>query len=151
MGGMPRRDHDRDRSERGFRLLPHTADVIVSAWAPTAPECVAQAVRGLVAIFAEVTGGAPTRPVPFACGPDSDGELLVRVLEEVIYLVDARDLVAVRALLRRSPQGGLAGHFDAVPLAAADVVGPAPKAIARHGLSFAADGGRWRCTVTVDV
>ncbi|HEU4424948.1 MAG TPA: archease, partial [Pilimelia sp.] len=51
---MPPNDRDRDRSERGFRLLPHTADVIVSAWAPTASGCVEQAVRGLVAIFAEV-------------------------------------------------------------------------------------------------
>lgn len=138
-------------SERGYALLPHTADVIVSAWGPSAAACLDQAARGLSAVSAEVPDTAARRSVPYACGPDTDVELLVRVLEEVIYLAEVRELVVVGAVLDRTPQGGLAGHFDAMPLDAVVPVGPAPKAITRHGLAFGRDERGWQCTVTVDV
>jgi SHS2 domain-containing protein len=31
------------------------------------------------------------------------------------------------------------------------VIGPAPKAVAWHGLSLVAEGDAWRCRVTIDV
>jgi SHS2 domain-containing protein len=65
----------------GLRLLPHTADVIVAAWAPTATGCIEQAVR----------------------------------------------------------------------LAAVQHVGPAPKAITRHGLVVMHGDAGWQCQATVDV
>jgi SHS2 domain-containing protein len=137
--------------ERGYRLLPHTADVIISAWAPTDTACVDEAVRALIAVFAEVPDIAPRQPVPFTCEPASNGELLVRVLEEVIYLLEVRDLVAVQAVMERTAAGSLAGYLNAVPVAAVNLVGPAPKAITRHGLFFGPEGDRWGCAVTVDV
>src|SRR5512144_769912 len=57
----------------GYALLPHTADVIVAAWAPTATGCIEQAVRGLVAVFAEVPNHPTVRRIPYACPPDNDG------------------------------------------------------------------------------
>jgi SHS2 domain-containing protein len=138
----------------GHRLLPHTADLTVEAWAPTREECLAEAVHGLVASFADTAGAEAARPgrrVPFACPPESDTELLVRVLDEVIYLLDVRDVVPVRVALMSAPGGGLTGHVDVVDRAAVRPVGPAPKAVTRHGLRLAPDAGVWRCTVTVDV
>jgi SHS2 domain-containing protein len=144
-------DAHRRESGRGCRLLPHTADVIVSAWAPSVTGCIDQAVRGLVAVFAEVPGGAPGERVPLACPPEDAAGLLVRVLEEVIYLVEVRGLVPVCADVHRTPAGGLAGHLDAVRVEGVDLVGPVPKAVTRHALAFDRGPDGWRCAVTVDV
>ncbi|MEV4709424.1 archease [Actinoplanes sp. NPDC049316] len=145
-GGRPMR-----AASAGFALLPHTADVIVAAWAPTATGCIEQAVRGLVAVFAEVPNHPAMREIPYACPPDSDTELLIRVLEEVIYLLEVREVVVSRANLRLTAAGGLAGALHAVPLAAVRQVGPPPKAVTRHGLVFAPDDSGWQCRITVDV
>jgi SHS2 domain-containing protein len=52
----------------GYRLLPHTADVVVQAWAPTRAACLAEAVRGLVAVFADTAGVVASRSVAFTLG-----------------------------------------------------------------------------------
>lgn len=44
----------------GYRLVAHTADVRVEAWASTREECVSQAVKGMVASFAQVAEGTAT-------------------------------------------------------------------------------------------
>lgn len=137
--------------ESGHELLPHTADVVVSAWGPTAERCYAEAVRGLVACFADVRHARPDRAVPFNCEPGPDSELLVQLLEEVIYLVDAHDIVPVGAAVARTREGGLVGELDVVALSSVSLIGAAPKAISRHGLRFARDGAGWRCAAVVDV
>lgn len=133
--------------------MPHTADVVVEAWAPTRVACLAQAVRGLVAVFADTTGVASSRSVPFTLGPAGDEGLLVRLLEEVIYLVEVDGVVPVAARVEATPDGGVCGRLDVVPLTPGMVIGPAPKAIAWHQLSFAPRPGRagWTCRVMVDV
>jgi SHS2 domain-containing protein len=142
--------NDRE-AERGYRLLPHTADVIVSAWAPTAEGCIAEAVRGLVASFLDVTGATPGWPQRLSFDPAPDTETLVLVLEEVIYLLDTRQVVPVRVEVSRTDAGDLQGRWWLVPAGSGRPVGSAPKAVTRHGLEFGHDSGRWRCTVTIDV
>jgi SHS2 domain-containing protein len=137
---------------RGHRLLPHTADVRLEAWGPTREDCLAEAVRALAASFVEWTGTPTTSPlaVDLPAAP-SDADLLVALLEEVIYAVDVLGVVPIDAHL--APDGGaITGTFDAAALAALVAVGSAPKAITRHGLWFGQDDdGAWRCSVTVDV
>jgi SHS2 domain-containing protein len=132
-------------------LLPHTADVTVSAWAPTAEACVGEAVRGLVASFVDVTGLTPRSSVRWSVTPAADTELLVGVLEEVVYLLEVREVVPVRVEVSRTGEGGLEGAFWVVPARLGRPVGSVPKAITRHGLVFGGDGGAWRCVVTVGV
>lgn len=151
----------------GYRLLPHTADVRLLAWGPTREACLDQAVRALAAVFVELPGGVPASPpggvpacppagvptrVPVELPPGPDAELLVGVLEEALFLVDVRGLVARAAELHPDGEGGLRGTLDAVALADVVPVGSVPKAIARSGLRFGEDDdGAWRCVVTVDV
>jgi SHS2 domain-containing protein len=135
----------------GFELLPHTADVMLSAWAPTSEGCLAEAVRALVACFADVRGVRPVRLVGFACDPAPNDELLVEVLEEVIYLLDTEDAVPVQAAVARTAQGGLVGDFGIVARSDVSVVGPLPKGVTRHGLRFESHRGLWRCQVVIDV
>ncbi len=138
-------------ADRGFAFLPHTADMTVTAWAPTDTGCLDQAVRGLVAAFAEVPATTAASEVPYSCPPAADSELLVQVLEEVIYLLDAQGLLACGARLDRRPDGGLAGTLLVVPATAARPVGPVPKAVTRHRLAFGRGADGWRCSATVDV
>jgi protein archease len=135
----------------GYRLLPHTADVMVSAWAPKVEDCLAQAVRGLVSCFAEIRAARPQWLVPFACDPAPDSELLVELLEEAIYVIDAHDAIPVQVAVARSADGGLVGEFGVADRADVELIGPTPKAVTRHNLRFARDGSTWRCDVIVDV
>lgn len=146
------RDHSSpDRPIGGFQLLPHTADVMVSAWGSTVEDCLAEAALGLVSSFAEVGGMAPQDRVEFVCQPGPEPELLVELLEEVIYAVDAWDVVPVRVDVRRTGDGGLAGEFGVVERSGVRVTGPAPKAVTRHDLTVEHDEDMWRCRVVVDV
>lgn len=45
-------------SPHGHRSVPHTGDLRVEAWAPTREECIAEAVRGMVASFADLPADA---------------------------------------------------------------------------------------------
>lgn len=140
------------RGDAGHRQVPHTADVTIEAWAPTREECLAETVGGLVASFADTAGVAvPGRRVAFACPAAPDTELVVHLLEEVIYLLDAQDFVPVDVVVDLAPDGGVTGHFEVVDRVDVRQVGPAPKAVTRYGLNLSPDAGVWRCTVTVDV
>jgi len=139
------------RTPAGHRLLPHTADVRLSAWGPTREACLDQAVRALAEVFVEVPAGVATARVPVRLPPAFDAELLVALLEEVLFVVDVRGLVPVAARVEVGPDG-LRGWFAAVGLGGLEQVGSVPKAIARSDLEFGRDdAGTWRAVVTVDV
>lgn len=135
----------------GHRCLPHTADVVIEAWGPTRVACLEQAVAGLVGSVADTAGASLTEPVPVRIEEEADDELLVLLLEEVIYAIEVLDAVPVAAELEELPAGGVAGAFRTVPVGRVRPVGAVPKAISRSGLVFEADGRRWSCRVTVDV
>jgi Uncharacterized conserved protein len=140
-----------DGTASGFQLMPHTADVMVTAWGSTLEDCLTEAAHGLVSSFAEVADVAPEDRVEFTCQPGPESELLVELLDEVIYAIDAWDVVPVRIDVRRTGEGGLAGEFGVVERGNVHVVGPAPKAVTRHDLSVEQQDAQWRCRVVVDV
>lgn len=135
----------------GYRLLPHTADVIVEAWGEDRDACFEQAVAGLVGVFAS-TGDTPAgREHTVRLDGDDPEDLLVELLDEVLFLLDARAEVVATAAVRTHP-GGLEATFGLVPVAEVDVVGAVPKAVTYHRLSVGpVEGGGWRSRVTVDV
>jgi len=139
------------REPSGYRLLPHTADIMVDAWAPTVDGCLSEAARGLVASFASVRATAPSHMVAFTCDPAPEPELLVELLEEVIYVVDTHDVVPVQVAVSRTAEGGLVGEFGVVERSTVETVGPAPKAVTRHGLLFEHTDSTWHCRAVVDV
>ncbi len=132
--------------------MPHTADLRIEAWAGSREECLAEAVRGLVGSFAVVAGCQPYRRDSRAMRARSDEDLLVALLDEVIYRLDADGEIPVSVAVRPLPEGGMAVTFALVPVAAAEITGAAPKAASLHELRCAPDAaGRWSCAVTVDV
>lgn len=137
--------------ERGHRLIPHTADTTIEAWAPSREACLAEAVAGLVDGFADCSDVASTTTVPVSFAAPADDDLLVAVLEEVIYLLDVLGSVVVTASLSATEDGGVAGFFELAELAEVTEIGPTPKGISRQGLALRADIGGWAASATVDV
>ena len=136
----------------GHRTVPHTADLRIEAWAPTREECLAEAVRGLVDSFAVVRGSPPRSRVSRRLVARLDEDLLVAVIDEVIYRLDAESKIPVSVAVRRAPDGAVVVSFALVPVAEAEIIGAIPKAASLHDLRCTADGsGRWSCAVTVDV
>lgn len=137
----------------GHRLATHTADVIIEAWGPQWHACLVEAVTALVESFADVTdlasSDAPDR-APFRIDARQPEDQVVALLDEVIYRLDAENVVPVRVDLDDS-DAGLEGWFGVVPVQAITQIGPAPKAVALHGLVVERDDSGWSCRVLVDV
>jgi SHS2 domain-containing protein len=118
----------------GHRTVPHIADLRIEAWAGTREERLAEAVRGLVNSFAAVAGRRPHGRASRRVTACSDEDLLVAVIDEVIYRMDADGEIPVQVEVRSAPDGGVIVFFALVPVAAAEITGAVPKAASLHEL-----------------
>jgi len=133
--------------------LPHTADVIVEAWAPSRSGCLEELVRGVVETFADTRRAAATREIPLEVGAPDDDDVVVALIDDVCYLVDADGLVVVDVALEEEDDGNFDGSFFVAPVSAVVQTGAAPKGVSRSELCFARDHDRggWRARVLIDV
>ncbi len=140
------------RRTAGHRTVPHTADLRIEAWAATREECMAEALRGLVESFAAVAGRPPCRRDSRVLTARPAGDLLVALVDELIYRLDAAGEIPVSVAVRAAAAGGVEVSFGLVPVAATEITGAVPKAASLHELRCAPDAaGWWSCAVTVDV
>ncbi|MFF2548659.1 archease [Kitasatospora sp. NPDC058063] len=143
------------RSAVGHRSVPHTADLQVEAWAPTAEGCIGELVRAVVAGFADLGGARIVGERDCTVLAVSDPDLLAGVLEEVVYRMDADGELPVAVAI--GPIEGLDGarrvtvRFRMADAATATLVGAVPKAVTLHDLDLSAGPDGWTCRVTVDV
>jgi SHS2 domain-containing protein len=135
----------------GRRMLPHTADVRFEAWAPTREGCIAEAVVAAVATFADVSAAETTTAAAFRVEEGAPVDVLAAVLDEVIFLMDTRDLLPLRASITAATDGTLDVRFDCTAVAQAELVGAVPKAVSLHELSLDQTTTGWTCLVTLDV
>jgi SHS2 domain-containing protein len=135
----------------GHRVVPHTADLIIEAWAPTRIECIEEAVRALVDAFARVAEGAVTEPFAVELEQNGDEALLVSLLEEVIYVIDVLGGIPANVVLHETEDGKVAGSIDVAPSGAVVIHGSLPKGVSLSDLSFTHDRVQWRCRATIDV
>ncbi|MCP3786917.1 archease [Micromonospora sp. A3M-1-15] len=139
------------RPARGHRNIPHTADVRIEAWAPDREGCVAEAVTALVDTFVDTTGAAAGGETAFRVPPGADADLLVGVLDEVIFRMETAGELPLETEVRAADDGGLAVRWRTTGTDAVELVGAVPKAVSLHELCFAAEASGWRCAVTLDV
>lgn len=139
-----------DTVSGGHRSVPHTADVRVEAWSDTRESCLAQTVLGMVDSFAWVPPGQPVSTEEFRAEDGPDTDLLVAVLEEVIFIVDTTGRVPVAVTVADNGDDLLV-RLDLVAVGRAEQVGAVPKAVSLHELRIGPDGGGWRAAVTLDV
>jgi SHS2 domain-containing protein len=137
---------------QGHRAVPHTADLRIEAWAATREECLAEAARGLVDSFAVVAAARPRRTAERRFIAGADGDLLVAVIDEVIYRLDADGEIPVTIAVRAAPDGGVVLSMQLADAGEAEITGAAPKAATLHDLRCApGPAGRWSCGITIDV
>jgi SHS2 domain-containing protein len=134
----------------GHRMVPHTADLRIEAWAPTAEQCVAEAVRAMVCGFTDVPSAAPTVRREFVVRDGDVEEQLVTVLDEVIYRMDT-DGEIPQAVEVRGEGPNLRVALAMADVAQVTVIGAVPKAVSLHQLRFGRDDEGWHCAVTLDV
>ena len=137
---------------QGHRTVPHTADLRVEAWGPTREACLAEAVRGLVDSFAVVAAARPRRTAERRFIAGSDEDLLVAVVDEVVYRLDADGEIPVTAAVRPAPDGGVVLTLALADVHEAEITGAVPKAASLNDLRCAPDAsGQWSCGITIDV
>jgi SHS2 domain-containing protein len=138
----------------GHRILSHTADLALEAWAPGKGECIAHAVQALVESFADVRQAVPSENVTFTASEATDEDLLVAVLNDVIYQLEVHGLLPLDISVDVQPPGPAVRadvRFAAVRADEAGLTGAVPKAVSLHELRFGQEGELWRCHVTVDI
>ncbi|RZU75703.1 SHS2 domain-containing protein [Micromonospora kangleipakensis] len=139
------------RPPRGHRMVPHTADVRIEAWAPDREGCVAEAVTALVDTFVDTTGATPEATVEFQVPSGDDPDLLVGVLNEVIFRLETEGDVPLATEVRAANDGGLLVRWHTTGSDAVELVGAVPKAVSLHELRFGRGQEGWSGAVTLDV
>lgn len=130
--------------------MPHTADLRIEAWAPTRDGCIRQAVLGTVESFLDTSPAHPQRTCRRRLTGDGDDDLLLAVLEEVIYLLETADEAPVDVIVT-GLDGGVDVDFTMVDARTLAQVGAVPKALSLNDLRFSHDQEGWRCAFTLDV
>ncbi|PWR11702.1 archease [Micromonospora acroterricola] len=138
-------------TRRGHRSVPHTADVRIEAWAPDREGCLAEAVTALVETFADTGGARPQADTDFSLPPGDDEDLLVGLLDEVIFRLDTEGTLPLDCDVRPTGDGGLRVRWRSTSTDAVELVGAVPKAVSLHALRIGPDADRWSCAVTLDV
>jgi SHS2 domain-containing protein len=134
----------------GHRIVDHTADHIVRAWGPTRAACLEQAVLGFVSAFAAVADVPVARTTTRWFEAPDDPTVLLCLLEEVVFLLDADGVVPVSVEVADHGTQ-VAVTFGLVQAEEADPTGPTPKGISHSGLDLAVAGGLWQARILVDV
>lgn len=134
----------------GHRTVPHTADLRIEAWAPTAEQCIAEAVRAVVYSFTDPTSTVRTMRREFVVQAGDVEEQLVAVLDEVIYRMDSDDEIP-RAMEVCREASALRVALAMADVSQVTIIGAVPKAVSLHQLSFGRDDAGWHCAVTLDV
>jgi len=134
----------------GHRAVPHTADVRIEAWAPTRERCIAEAAKGAVESFADTSTCEETATRECHIPGESDEDLLVSVLDEVVYRMDTAGEIPVGVEVYAAASGVLV-RFAMADVASVRPVGAVPKAVTLHELRLARGPDGWTCSVTLDV
>ncbi|MEU4196830.1 archease [Kribbella sp. NPDC026611] len=127
-------------------------DIRIEAWAQTREQCVEEAVAALVE--GVVDPGFDTEeavetwfPVPLA----TDAELLVMVLDEVIYRMTTTGQIPVRTWVSARADDGLDVIQQIVEPETLDAVSAPPDEVRLQDLTFAAGETGWRCAAILAV
>lgn len=134
----------------GHRTVPHTADLRVEAWAPTRELCIAEAVVGAVESFADTAYSGVTSRRVARLHAVRDEDLLVAVLDEVIFRLETAAEIPVAVDVGVADRG-VEARFTMAPAAELSQVGAVPKAVSLHELHLAPGPHGWSCSVILDV
>jgi SHS2 domain-containing protein len=140
-----------DPNLRGHHSLPHTADVMIEAWGPDLAACCEEAVAALVETYADAADASIVAERALYVPPAPAGDMVVDLLDEVIFALDVAEGIPIRAGVRAGSDGGLEARLILADPASVEPAGAAPKAISRSGLEVTRGPDMVRCRFLVDV
>jgi protein archease len=131
-----------------YEILPHTADVGITASAPTLEELFIEAARGMVAIILDADPRAPTDSALITADGDDLESLLVSFLTECLFLHEARGELASGGNVAIN---GTTARGDLLTSPAEGAAGPQIKAVTYHQLRVERVDDHWEADVFFDV
>jgi len=105
---------------------------------------------GLTGSFVDFSRASPLRTVTCEVPATTDGDRLVAVLDELIYLLDTEGVVPLSAEVTIDSDT-VRLTMPVASLSDVRLVGAVPKAVALSGLALTQSGTEWRCRATIDV
>ncbi|TBH20742.1 archease [Thermus thermamylovorans] len=136
------------------RPLDHTADVGFALEAESLEDLFQAALQGLLLAMFQSPPKGGSRHRRIALEAEDLETLLVRYLNELIYLVQTKGFVPGRARVRVEPKEGgyrLEAALLGEPFQEGFGFQGEVKSATFHGLQVAEEGGRWRARVILDV
>lgn len=141
----------------GYRLVEHTADMVVEAEGPDPGTCLAYAATALAALITEQDDPhriRPDRALALSVEAPDLPALAVAFLSEVLWHLEATDalwlsggaVVRQEALWRVDAEGNAVGHDPDRHGRGVEI-----KAVTYHGLVFEQRGKAWFLSVTLDL
>jgi SHS2 domain-containing protein len=131
--------------------VAHTADVILEAWGPDLAACCEEAVAALASLYVDGAGSQEVARRSLHLAPGPDDEMLLDLIDEVIFTLDTADGVPVRAEISAAGDGGLDVEVVLADPATVEATGAVPKAVSRSELAVSARPGEVACRFLVDV
>ncbi|MGG7569358.1 archease [Streptomyces sirii] len=98
----------------------------MEAWAPTREECLEQAVHGVCESFLDLAGAVGVRRRDVEVRADADEDLLVALLDEIVYRLDTDGEVPIEVELTPIA-GGLRAALRMADADSLQVTGAVPK------------------------
>jgi SHS2 domain-containing protein len=133
----------------GHRLVEHTADLALEAWAPDEPALLAEVARAICAILTEDAAIEPRDRRGLELATADADERLVAWINELIFLAVTAGFVVADAAVTLS-EGGLRADLAGEAGARARVKTEL-KAATYHELRLELAPGSARCRVVIDV
>ncbi len=105
----------------------------------------------MVGSFADASGTPEVSTERLRIEPGPDEDMLVAVLDEVVFLMDTTGRLPIGAEATDVEGGGLEVRLRMAEADRMEPVGAVPKAVSLHELRFGRDERGWSCTVTLDI
>ncbi|MEX1139247.1 MAG: archease [Bacteroidota bacterium] len=138
--------------EAGYRILEHPADLGLEAWGETLSDAFRQSVLALLSVIVDAAAVSRQASRPVDLQASDPEQLLVRLLSEVIFALDAERFIVAQLVIDEMKGTSLKGTFKGERLDPAKHVFKLDvKAITYHQLSITEKGGLVRAKVFVDI
>lgn len=135
-----------------YKTIEHTADIGIEVQGPDLPGLFINAARGLVDFIVDVreVGEKQTRKISLDAGIRE--ELLVKWLEEILYLFEVKDLIVVDFDIKKLENKKLEADVTCIPFSP-KIQKPKHqiKAVTYHNLTIREERDRFSATIIFDI
>ena len=137
---------------RGFRLVPHTADIGLAISGATWEAFFLNAARGLLEVYGASPGeGDAAGRATVVLEAPAPEDLLVDWLNELVFLVSTERWLPRDIRVREAGPSVLRAQAEGPRLGAASPPFREVKSATYHGLKVVRKGGLWTATVILDI